>query len=79
MPENLQIQGAPDLSYDERLRLGDSSNSTTIPPHRIRYNAIVDLPFGKGKRFGTDTALHSTISSEAGKSPQSGTGAAVSG
>jgi hypothetical protein len=61
VPENHQIQGAPDLSYDERLRLV-YFNSTTIPPHRIRYNTIVDLPFGKGKRFGTDsTALDHLI------------------
>ncbi len=54
VPEVQQIQGAPDLSYDERLRRV-YFNSTTIPAHRIRYNAIVDLPFGKGKRFGTDS------------------------
>lgn len=52
VPENHQILGAPDLSYGERLRLV-YFNSTTIPPHRMRYNGIVDLPFGKGKRFGT--------------------------
>jgi len=31
-------------------------NSTNIPPHRIRYNGIVDLPFGKGKRWGGDAS-----------------------
>jgi hypothetical protein len=31
-------------------------NSFSIPPHRIRYNAIIDLPFGVGKQFGTDVS-----------------------
>ena len=61
VPENHQVLGGPDLSYDERLRLV-YFNSTTIPAHRIRYNAIVDLPFGRGKRFATgSTALHHLI------------------
>ncbi len=53
VPENHQIFGAPNLSYDQRLRLV-YFNSTNIPPHRIRYNGIVDLPFGRGKKFGGD-------------------------
>jgi len=28
----------------------------TIPKHRLRWNWIVDLPFGKGKRFGAASA-----------------------
>ncbi len=48
VPENHQIFGSPNLSYDERLRLV-YFNSTNVPPHRIRYNGIVELPFGKGK------------------------------
>lgn len=51
VPENIQLLGAPDLSYDERLRLG-YYNSGQVPPHRVRWNAIYDLPFGKGKKFG---------------------------
>lgn len=51
VPENHQLFGSPSLSYDERLRLV-YFNSTNVPPHRIRYNAIVDLPFGRGKKFG---------------------------
>lgn len=50
-PENIQLFGAPNLSYEERLRLV-YFRSTTIPMHRIRYNAIVDLPFGRGRKFG---------------------------
>jgi len=55
VPENIQLFGNPNLSYDERLRLV-YFRSTAIPPHRIRYNAIVDLPFGRGKKFGGNAA-----------------------
>ncbi|MCI0664136.1 MAG: TonB-dependent receptor [Acidobacteria bacterium] len=51
VPENRQILGSPNLSYDERLRLV-YFNSTNVPPHRIRYNGLYDLPFGRGKTFG---------------------------
>ncbi len=51
VPENIQLFGNPNLSYDERLRLV-YFRSTNVPPHRIRYNAIVDLPFGRGKKIG---------------------------
>ncbi len=50
-PDNLQIIGNPGLSYDQRLAMV-YFNSTTVPPHRIRYNANVELPFGIGKRYG---------------------------
>ncbi|HEY2933429.1 MAG TPA: carboxypeptidase-like regulatory domain-containing protein [Acidobacteriota bacterium] len=53
VPENHQIRGSPSLSYDQRLRLV-YFNSTSLPPHRIRYNGVVDLPFGRGKSFGKD-------------------------
>jgi hypothetical protein len=55
VPENTQILGSPNLSYDQRLRL-IYFNSTNVPPHRIRYNGIYELPFGRGKRFGKDAA-----------------------
>ena len=45
----------PNLSYDERLRLG-YHNSGDVPAHRIRWNAIYDLPFGKGKKFGNSAS-----------------------
>lgn len=48
VPENRQLWGTPNLSYDERLKFV-YFNSTNVPPHRIRYNGIVDLPFGRGK------------------------------
>ena len=51
VPENINLFGAPNLSYDQRLRLV-YFRSTNVPQHRIRYNTIVDLPFGRGKMFG---------------------------
>jgi hypothetical protein len=51
VPENIQLLGVPNLSYDARLRLG-YYNNTNVPPHRMRYNAIYDLPFGRGKWLG---------------------------
>jgi hypothetical protein len=53
VPENTQILGEPSLPYDQRLRLVHY-NSTTIPPHRIRFNGVFDLPFGRGKKFGSN-------------------------
>lgn len=50
VPQNSQILGSPNLTYDQRLRLG-YQNSSNIPAHRVRYNAIYDLPFGTGKKF----------------------------
>jgi hypothetical protein len=55
VPENIQLLGAPNLTYDERLRLG-YYNSGEVPPHRIRWNAIYDLPFGRGKKFGNSAS-----------------------
>jgi hypothetical protein len=51
VPENIQLLGAPNLTYEERLRLG-YTNSGEVPPHRVRWNAIYDFPFGKGKKWG---------------------------
>jgi len=51
VPDNIQLFGEPSLSYDQRLRLV-YYNSTNVPLHRMRWNAIYDLPFGKAKRFG---------------------------
>lgn len=51
VPEVHQLWGTPNLSYDQRQRLS-YYNSTEIPPHRVRFNGIFDLPFGRGKRFG---------------------------
>jgi hypothetical protein len=53
IPENIHFFGEPSLSYDDRLRVL-YHNSSAIPGHRVRYNGIFDLPFGKGKKWGSD-------------------------
>jgi hypothetical protein len=53
VPENINILGAPNLTYDERLRLV-YYNSREVPAQRIRWNGIYDLPFGKGKKYAGD-------------------------
>ena len=50
VPQNIQLLGEPSLSYTQRLRLA-YFNNTTIPPHRITFDGIYDLPFGRGKHF----------------------------
>jgi hypothetical protein len=55
VPNNNEILGNPNLTYDQRLRLG-YFNSGNVPAHRIRWNGIWDLPFGKGKRFASSAA-----------------------
>ena len=52
VPENIQLLGEPNLSYNQRLRLA-YFNNTTIPPHRITFDAIYDLPVGKGRHFAS--------------------------
>ncbi len=55
VPESINLFGAPNLSYDERQRLV-YYNSTNVPSHRIRYNALVELPLGRGKRWLSDVS-----------------------
>jgi hypothetical protein len=50
VPENIQLLGGGNLTYDQRLRLG-YQNSTNIPAQHIRWNGIYDLPFGRGQKF----------------------------
>ena len=53
VPENIQILGGGNMSYDERLRLG-YQRTTNIPAHAIKWNGLYDLPFGKGRKFAPD-------------------------
>src|SRR5579871_5213173 len=53
VPPNGELLGNPNLTDSQRLRLG-YANSSEVPPHRIRWNGIYELPFGKGKRFGNN-------------------------
>lgn len=55
VPENFQIMGSPNLSFEDRQRL-TYYNSTFVPPHRMRWNAIYELPLGRNKRFGKDVS-----------------------
>src|SRR6266446_994689 len=50
VPENIVVQGEPNLTPSQRLRLG-YVNSSEVPPHRVRWNGIYELPFGRGKKF----------------------------
>ncbi|MEK7408181.1 MAG: TonB-dependent receptor, partial [Acidobacteriota bacterium] len=50
VPESIQMMGAPNLGYEQRQRLC-YYNSGSVPAHRIRWNGIYDLPFGRNQRF----------------------------
>jgi hypothetical protein len=52
VPENSDIRGEPKLSLSQRLKLV-YYNSNAIPPHQIKWNGTYELPFGRGKRFGS--------------------------
>jgi hypothetical protein len=50
IPEvNQFLPGEIPLNMDERNRFMNYRRDTSIPKHRVRWNWIVDLPFGKGK------------------------------
>ena len=51
VPENIEILGNPNSTPEERLRLG-YTNSSQVPPHRVTWNGIWELPFGRGKKIG---------------------------
>jgi hypothetical protein len=51
VPQNGEILGNPNLSADQRLRLG-YTNSGDVPPQHVRWNGVYELPFGKGHYFG---------------------------
>lgn len=53
VPEQIQVVGAPKMTSDQLLRLV-YYNSTAVPPHKLVWNGLYDLPFGKGKRFGSN-------------------------
>ncbi len=50
VPANDEILGNPNLSNSQRLRLL-YTNSSQVPPQRITWNGVYQLPFGKGRRF----------------------------
>jgi hypothetical protein len=50
---DVYLPGAVPADDDERMRFLFYRRDTDIPKHRYNWNFIVDLPFGKGKRFGS--------------------------
>jgi hypothetical protein len=50
VPANGELMGAPNLSDSQRLRLL-YTNSSQVPPQRITWTGLYQLPFGKGKKF----------------------------
>ncbi|MFN7995018.1 MAG: carboxypeptidase regulatory-like domain-containing protein [Bryobacteraceae bacterium] len=50
--QNSTILGNPNLSLSQRLKLV-YYNTASVPPHVISWNGTYELPFGRGKKFGT--------------------------
>jgi hypothetical protein len=46
------LPGAVPTDLEERNRLKNYRRDSGIPKHRVRWNWIVDLPFGRGKPLG---------------------------
>lgn len=53
VPESQEIFGNPNMTFDQRMRLG-YTNSSQVPPQRLTWNGIYELPFGKGKKYRGD-------------------------
>jgi hypothetical protein len=62
IPSNVNILGQPNLSFDQLRNLA-YNNMTTIPIQHYGWNGLVDLPFGKGKKFlsGAGGALNQLV------------------
>jgi hypothetical protein len=50
VPANNEILGNPNLSDSQRLRFL-YTNSSQVPPQRITWSGLYQLPFGRGKKF----------------------------
>ncbi len=50
VPANGELVGNPNLSDSQRLRLL-YTNSSQVPPQRITWSGLYQLPFGKGKKY----------------------------
>jgi hypothetical protein len=46
------MPGAVPTNLEERMRFKNYRRDSGIPKHRVRWNWIVDLPFGRGKPLG---------------------------
>jgi hypothetical protein len=58
VPASIELWGGANRSFADLQRL-TYYNSSNVPTHRIRYNAIFDMPFGHGKKFGN--GVHSAV------------------
>jgi hypothetical protein len=52
--ESVFLQGAVPSDAQERNRFLNYRRDPEIPHHRLRWNWIADLPFGRGKKFGSN-------------------------
>jgi hypothetical protein len=53
IPElNQFLPGTVPTDIEERTRLFNYQRDTSIPKHRLRWNWVADLPFGRGKWLG---------------------------
>lgn len=50
VPANNELLGAPNLTDSQRLRLL-YTNSSQVPPQRITWTGLYQLPFGRGKKY----------------------------
>ncbi len=50
VPADNELLGAPNLSDSQLLRLL-YTNSSQVPPQRITWNGLYQLPFGRGKKY----------------------------
>ena len=51
---NLYLAGAIPSDGHEAIKFLNYQRNTAIPKHRVRWNWIADLPFGRGKKFGSN-------------------------
>ena len=59
---NVFLPGAVPADFKARNRFLNYQRDTTIPKHRMMWNFVVDLPFGKGKPvFGNAGRLFNTL------------------
>ncbi len=70
------LPGTVPTDFKELNRFLFYDRDTGVPKHRIRWNWIYDLPFGKGKPFGRN--VNSWVNSAIGGWRLSGTGTVVS-
>ncbi len=52
--QNIFLTGTVPTDLDALNRLYNYQRDTTIPKHRVRWNWVADLPFGKGKNWANN-------------------------